>query len=154
METVSLYDIANDQWYQANTTGDIPPQLTLFCSVVAPAADKSSFNIYIYGGYDGINHTSIPSDDVYILSVPQMVWTHAYTGQSNHGRSGHKCFRVYPDQMMILGGVYAGNPLICLDGGITTIFNLNNLKFQDSYDPRVWTEYSVPGAITAKIGGK
>lgn len=154
MEIVSVYDIANKKWYQQNTTGDTPPQLTMFCSVVAPARDDSSFNIYIYGGYDGINQSSIPSDDVYILSVPQMVWTHAYTGQSNHGRSGHKCFMVYPDQMMILGGIYANNPIICLQAGIVEVFNLNNLKFQDSYDPRVWSEYRVPDAVTAKIGGK
>ena len=154
METVSIYDIASGNWYQQNTTGDIPPQLTMFCSVVAPARDDSSFNIYMYGGYDGINQSSIPSDDVYILSVPQMVWTRAYTGQSNHGRSGHKCFLVYPDQMMIIGGIYENNPVICLQGQIAEVFNVNNLRFQDSYDPRVWSEYSVPDIVTAKIGGK
>ncbi|KUL85884.1 hypothetical protein ZTR_06378 [Talaromyces verruculosus] len=153
MDTVSVYDIANKKWYQQNTTGDIPPQLTMFCSVVAPARDDSSFNVYIYGGYDGLNQSSIPSDDVYILSVPQMIWTHAYTGQSNHGRSGHKCFMVYPDQMMIIGGIYENNPLICLQAGIAEVFNVNNLKFQSSYDPRVWSEYRVPDVVTAKIGG-
>jgi Kelch motif len=154
METVSIYDITSQEWHLQNTTGDIPPQLTMFCSVVAPAQDGSSFNIYIYGGYNGINQTDIPSDNVYILSVPQMVWTLAYTGQSNHGRSGHKCIRVYPDQMMVLGGIYAGTPTICLDGGIIEVFNLNKLEFQDSYDPRLWDEYVVPDAITSNIGGK
>lgn len=154
METVSIYDISNQTWYQANTTGDIPPQLTLFCSVLAPASDNSSYNIYIYGGYNGINQTSIPSDDVYVLSVPQMVWTHAYNGTKAHGRSGHKCFRIYPDQMMVVGGIYAGDPTICLNGGIAEVFNLNTLEFQDSYDPTVWDEYSVPSVVTDNIGGK
>ena len=83
-----------------------------------------------------------------------MIWTHAYIGKSDHGRSGHKCFMVYPDQMMVLGGIYEGNPEICLQGGMVEVFNLNNLEFQDSYDPREWNEYSVPDVVTAKIGGK
>jgi hypothetical protein len=153
MDTVPIYDIANQAWHMQNTTGDIPPQLTLFCSVVAPAGDRSSFNIYIYGGYNGYNQSDPPSDNVYILSVPQMVWTLAYNGTSDHGRSGHTCIRVYPDQMMVLGGLYE-NPEICLQGGIVEVFNLNSLAFQDSYSPLVWEEYSVPDVVTAKIGGK
>lgn len=154
MQTVSVYDVAIRKWYQQNTTGDIPPQLTMFCSVVAPASDRSSFNVYIYGGYDGISQDSIPSDDVYVLSIPQMVWTHAYTGASNHGRSGHKCIMAYPDQMMIIGGLYRNNQAICLQGGIIEVFNLNNLKFQDSYNPRIWSQYMIPSVVTANIGGK
>lgn len=153
MKTVSVYDIATKKWYQQNTTGDVPPQLTLFCSVLGISEDRSSFNMYIYGGYDGLQANSTPSDDVYILSVPQFVWTHAYTGQTSHGRSGHKCLSIYPDQMMVIGGIYQSNPYICMDH-IVEIFNLNTLSFQDSYDPRVWDSYRVPDAVTANIGGK
>jgi hypothetical protein len=58
MQTVSMYDIATDRWYafergsrlhdpgtltarryNQNTTGDIPPPLTRFCSVYASAPD-------------------------------------------------------------------------------------------------------------------
>lgn len=140
--------------YQQNTTGDIPPQLTLFCSVVAEAEDRSSFNIYIYGGYDGINATEIPSDDVYVLSIPSFTWIKVYSGQPTHGRTGHKCVKVYPDQMFVLGGQFAGNPAICLDGGIIQVFNLNTLRFQDSYNPLNWSAYEVPSLITSQIGGK
>ncbi|KAH8701598.1 hypothetical protein BGW36DRAFT_404554 [Talaromyces proteolyticus] len=153
METVSVYDVASKKWYQQNTTGDTPPQLTLFCSAVAIAQDRSSYNIYIYGGYNGINATATPSDDVYILSVPQFVWTHAYKGQASHGRSSHKCLAVYPDQMMVFGGIFQNNPNVCVDGGIVEVFNMNKLVFEDSYDPRVWNEYQVPSVVTAKIGG-
>lgn len=153
MRTVSVYDVASNNWYQQNTTGDFPPQLTLFCSVLGVAADRSSFNIYIYGGYDGIQSNSTPSDHVYILSVPQFVWTHAYTGQSSHGRSSHKCLSIYPDQMMVIGGIYKNEANICLDR-IVEIFNLNTLSFQDSYDPRIWDEYRVPSAVAINIGGK
>lgn len=139
--------------YSQNTTGDIPPQLTLFCSVVAAAADNSSFNIYIYGGYDGVNAAGTPSDDVYILSVPSFTWIKAYSGQSAHGRSGHKCVKVYPDQMFVIGGTFKNNPLICLDGGFVQVFNLNTLQFQGSYSPETWSNYHVPSVVTAQIGG-
>ena len=46
--------------HMQQTSGDIPPQLTLFCSVVAAASDNSSYNIYIYGGYDGIDSVVVP----------------------------------------------------------------------------------------------
>jgi Kelch motif protein len=73
--------------YMQKTSGDIPPQLTMFCSVVAAAADNSSYNIYIYGGYDGVNATYTTSDDVYVLSIPSFTWVKVYSGTSTHGRS-------------------------------------------------------------------
>lgn len=136
-----------------NTTGEAPPALAHFCSVVAAAPDKSSFNVYIYGGYDGTNHTSRPSDDVYVLSVPSFTWVKVYEGKSNHGRSGHKCIRTYPDKMFVLGGRYLGGGT-CLKGGIIQVFNLNTLRFQDEYDPEDWDEYEVPDLVTAQIGGE
>ncbi|KAK5273392.1 hypothetical protein LTR40_013792, partial [Exophiala xenobiotica] len=48
MESLPVYDIGSQTWYLQNTTGDAPGQLTEFCSVVAPANDSSSYNIYIY----------------------------------------------------------------------------------------------------------
>src|ERR1700719_3044848 len=104
--------------YMQQTSGDIPPQLTLFCSVMA-AADNSSYNIYIYGGYDGINSSRATSDDVYILSIPSFTWVKVYSGTSTHGRTGHKCVKVYPDQMFVLGGMNQGDGrMMCLEGGV------------------------------------
>ncbi|KAI9888122.1 MAG: hypothetical protein M1823_000057 [Watsoniomyces obsoletus] len=154
MRNVSIYDIRNQQWYQQETSGDRPPQLTQFCSVLAPAKDGSSFHIYIYGGYDGLEDSSAPSDDVHVLSVPSFIWTKVSTGTSRHGRRGHRCARPYPDQMMVVGGqTQQGNEFTCLEGGVVQIFNLNTLQWQKAYDPKVWSEYKVPGVITAKIGG-
>ncbi|KAN0087217.1 hypothetical protein V8E54_000905 [Elaphomyces granulatus] len=135
MQTVPVYDVANNQWYMQQTSGDIPPQLTLFCSVVAAAADNSSYNIYLYGGYDGRRSSKYASDDVYVLSIPSFTWVKVYSGTSTHGRTGHKCVKVHPDQME------------CYD-----VFG-NILKFQDSYSPTTWSEYNVPSLVTAQIGG-
>ncbi|KAH8422265.1 uncharacterized protein LDX57_000023 [Aspergillus melleus] len=152
METVSVYDVAEKKWYVQETTGDIPPALSQFCSVYASASDGSSHNIYIYGGYDGLSKDSSPSDDVYVLSLPSFEWIKLLSGQSKHGRRGHKCIKAYPDKMLVLGGRYK-TPTDCLDGGIVQVFNLNTGRFQDKYDPKDWSEYRVPDLVTGRIGG-
>lgn len=153
METVSVYDVDTKTWYLQNTTGDTPPQLTEFCSVLASAEDGSSHNIYIYGGYNGLNANANPSDDVYILSLPSFTWVKAYNGTNTHGRNGHRCIKVYPNQMLAIGG-YRIDPTYCLEGGVIVNFNLNNLSFQDAYDPVQWSDYKVPDLLIAQIGGK
>ncbi|KAM5431246.1 hypothetical protein MferCBS31731_007920 [Microsporum ferrugineum] len=152
METVSLYDVGTGEWYSQKTKGDVPPASNSFCSVVAEAADRSSFNIYIYGGYNGTERIVRPYDDIYILSIPSFTWTKVYNGESNMGRRAHKCVKPYPDQMFVIGGQYS-SPTACLQGPFIRVFSLNDLKFKDKYDPREWNEYVVPEVITKKIGG-
>ncbi|ETI29149.1 hypothetical protein G647_01602 [Cladophialophora carrionii CBS 160.54] len=152
MTSIPVYDIASNTWYLQNTTGQAPGQLTEFCSVVATAKDSSSFNVYIYGGYDGLNAADEPSDDVWVLSLPAFQWIKAYSGTKSHGRSGHQCVTPYPDQMFVIGGVHQ-NQANCVEGGIVQIFNLNTLEFQDTYDPETWSEYEVPGVVSQAIGG-
>lgn len=120
---------------------------------MASAPDGSSHNIYLYGGYDGTDPEQLATDDVYILSLPAFVWVHAYTGRARHGRRGHQCVRVFPDQMLVLGGVLQ-DPSVCVEGGVVQVFNLNTLAFQDSYAPDVWTEYRVPPILVDQLGGR
>ena len=152
MTSLPIYDIASQTWYMQNTTGTPPNQLTEFCSVVAAANDSSSLNVYIYGGYDGINANDAPSDDVWVLSIPSFTWIKAYSGAATHGRSGHKCVAPYPNQMFIIGGVHQSQAT-CVEGGIIQVFNLNTLQFQDTYTPSTWSPYKVPSVVTAVIGG-
>ena len=153
MTSIPIYDVASKTWYLQNTTGsEAPPQLTEFCSVVATANDASTINIYIYGGYDGMNSGDVPSDDVWILSIPSFTWTKAYSGTPSHGRSGHSCLSPYPDKMLVVGGIHQ-NQAECLEGGYIQVFNLNTLKFQDMYDPNDWEEYKPPAAVSAGSGG-
>ncbi|TGO84868.1 hypothetical protein BPOR_0456g00030 [Botrytis porri] len=155
MTSVSIYDIAEKVWYEQETSGSFPGALTQGCTVVASAEDGSSHNIYWYGGFDGIHPTQAFSDDVYVLSIPSFIWTKVYTGSDTHGRAGHKCVKAYPDQMIVLGG----HPALttesphCLEGSIIQIFNLSNTKWLDSYDPLVWSNYTVPSQVVSAIGG-
>ncbi len=106
MSTVSVYDSANKLWYEQPTSGSpSPPQLAQGCAVVASAQDGSSHNIYWYGGFDGLHLTEPFSDDVWILSIPSFMWMKVYSGNSTHARAGHRCFKPYPDQMLVVGGI-------------------------------------------------
>ncbi len=154
MATIDVYDIANNQWYQQPSTGP-PPQLTRGCAVVASAKDGSSFNIYWYGGYDGLHPSSAFNDDVWVLSLPAFMWVKLSSGTPSHGRAGHKCVTPYPDQMFVMGGSapLAGEAPTCLNDNILQVFNLTSGLWLDSYDPKVWSEYGVPDKIVSMIGG-
>jgi hypothetical protein len=156
MKTVSVYDIANKVWYEQPTSGQIPGQLAEACTVVASAADGSSHNIYWYGGFDGLNQNGNYSDDVWVLSVPSFMWMKLFSGDIIHARAGHRCAKPYPDQMFVIGG-YASfpesGPPVCVDGGILQVFNLSSGQWLDSYDPKIWSNYTVPEMIIQMIGG-
>ncbi|KAI1981497.1 hypothetical protein LOZ51_006833, partial [Ophidiomyces ophidiicola] len=152
MKRIAVYNIASGKWHLQNTTGEVPPARSDFCSVVAEAKDGSSFNIYIYGGYGGNDREETSFDDVYILSIPSFRWIKAFRGRNEHGRRGHRCIKAYPDKMLVFGGLFI-DPSTCLDGGIIQVFNLNTVEFQDVYDPAKWKEYKVPAVVTAAIGG-
>ncbi|KAK0701845.1 hypothetical protein B0T26DRAFT_757823 [Lasiosphaeria miniovina] len=153
MSTINVYDVAGNKWYNQQTV-DGPGQLTRGCAVVATAQDRSSFNIYYYGGYDGLKETSPHSDDVWILSLPSFTWTKI--AGSKQGRAGHKCFMPYPDQMMVIGGSPTipdtVSPLTCLTEPIR-LFNVSSGAWMTSYDPAKYSNYSVPSGISDKIGG-
>lgn len=122
-----------------------------------PAQDYSSFNIYYYGGYDGLDSTdsSAFKDDVWVLSLPAFMWMKVASGRSGKGRAGHKCVMPYPDQMMVIGGYPAQSGVApsCVDGGFVELFNVSSAEWLDRYDPRVWSKYEVPSMIYQMIGG-
>lgn len=155
METVAVYDIENKTWYLQDTSGTTPPATAQGCTVVASSDDASSHNIYWYGGFNGVD-SSIPFyDDVYVLSIPSFTWTKVYSGNTSHGRAGHRCAKPYPDQMVVLGGypTQGGDQQACLEGGIVQVFNLSSSQWLESYNPTVWADYSVPSTVLDVIGG-
>lgn len=156
MENVNIYDIANKQWYTQSTTGGPGVALAQGCAVMQPAKDYSSFNIYWYGGYDGLNpyNSSDWSDEVWVLSLPSFSWTRVAEGRTGMARAGHRCFAPYPDQMMVMGGtpVAAGVGFNCVTD-VAQIFNLSSGTWMDKYDPTIYYEYQVPSAVRDTIGG-
>jgi hypothetical protein len=154
MKEIDIYDIANDEWYK-QPTEDGPDTRTRGCAVLATASDQSSFNIYYYGGYNGINPKDEFHDDVWVLSLPSFTWTLLNEGEGIHARAGHKCFTPYPDQMMVFGGYtpLPGSVMGCLAGGPVVIFNMSSGEWMDSYHPEVHSDYGVPDKVVEAIGG-
>ncbi|KAI1807124.1 hypothetical protein F4811DRAFT_35680 [Daldinia bambusicola] len=157
MSNIDIYDIASKKWYQQPADGS-PPQSAMGCAVVAPAQDYSSFNIYYYGGYNGLNDTADFYDDVWILSLPSFMWMKVHSGKPSHARAGHHCVMPYPDQMIVIGGRQAnkGTTVPCLDGdppGILQVYNLTDNSWMEAYDPTSWNYYGVPEMIYLMIGG-
>ncbi|KAL7946464.1 hypothetical protein V8C42DRAFT_320682 [Trichoderma barbatum] len=154
MRVINVYDVAGDKWYTQPTVNG-PGTRARGCAVVATASDSSSYNIYYYGGYDGLDPTKPFHDDVWVLSLPSFTWTRINDGTDSHGRVGHKCLTPYPDQMMIIGGDTSvpGTTIPCLENGPVVMFNLTSGKWMDSYDPTVYGDYGVPDKVQAVIGG-
>ncbi|OAA76727.1 Galactose oxidase/kelch, beta-propeller [Akanthomyces lecanii RCEF 1005] len=154
MSAIDIYDVANNTWYQQPTIGG-PGTRTRGCAVVAPAADRSSFNIYYYGGFDGVHLTEEFNDDVWVLSLPSFTWTKISDGKPSHARAGHKCFLPYPDLMMVVGGYTppTGTTLTCLEDGPIVLFNITSGEWMDSYDPSKYGAYGVHASVQATIGG-
>jgi hypothetical protein len=121
--------------------------------VLGTAPDKSSYNIYYYGGFDGVNFGEDYYDDVWVLSLPSFKWIHLNEGTTDHARAGHRCFTPYPDQMMVVGGY---RPLevstACLEELVVT-FNMTSGEWMNSYDPTVYAPYGVPERVYNEIGG-
>lgn len=154
MRDIDIYDIANDKWYK-QPTEDGPSTRARGCAVVATASDSSSFNIYYYGGFDGIHPTEPFYDNVWVLSLPSFTWTELNEGKALHARAGHKCFSPYPDQMLVFGGYTSqpGEVQSCLLDGPLLNFNTTSGEWMDSYDPQEHGEYGVPDKVQAAIGG-
>ncbi|KYK59234.1 Galactose oxidase/kelch, beta-propeller [Drechmeria coniospora] len=154
MRVVDIYDVASGKWYR-QPTKQSPGGRARGCAVVAVALDRSSFNIYYYGGFDGVLPKEDFYDDVWVLSMPSFTWTQINNGTTLHARSGHKCFMPYPDQMMAFGGYAAEAGAIpsCLDKGPVVIFNLTSGEWMDSYDPLKHGQYGVHQKVQSVIGG-
>jgi len=149
MQTISVYDIRNDIWYNQDTSGDLPPQLADFCAVVAHQPDAHSYQIYIQGGYNGVDLNKDLNLDVYILSVPSFHWTKVTPLNQAGARWGHICITPYPDQMFVVGGQGNYKDIRFPRGRSLEVLNLNKLVWQDKYTPGEWSKYEIPPQVTA-----
>jgi hypothetical protein len=136
------------------SSSTFPPARAQGCAVIQASSDKSSFNIYYYGGYPAVDPISDFFDDVWVLSLPSFRWIKAKDGNVDHARAGHRCVTPYPNQMMVLGGwtPLAGNSIACLARPIE-ILNLTSLQWLEEYDPVKYYEYGVPDVVFKEIGG-
>ncbi|CUS07973.1 unnamed protein product [Tuber aestivum] len=143
-------DTGGKGWYNQTATGEIPPARLDFCIVSAQAPDKTSWNIYMYGGWDGSNKY----DDVYILSLPSFQWINAFPG--NDEREAHTCHMVGNRMMITIGGYKAklGLPGPCdWEPNGVALFNMVNMTWSNIFNPSS-EKYNISALISSRIGGK
>ncbi|KKA28696.1 hypothetical protein TD95_003438 [Thielaviopsis punctulata] len=157
MNKIMLYDIANPRWYTQTASGDIPGNRRLFCAGAAWAKDRSSYNIYIYGGMDV--HEGWGYDDLYILSIPSFRWIQMGE-QGQYYKNQATCNMVTNNaQMLVIGGSRPNSSVSDCDS--PNVWGNHNLDTgEQNTDHASWlaytptkTTYVVPTDVINVIGG-
>ncbi|KAJ8114875.1 hypothetical protein ONZ43_g4798 [Nemania bipapillata] len=160
MNTLYIYDVSststpdsttsNNGWWPQICDGETPDPRVDFCTVVVSAPDKSSFNIYLYGGWDPIKQREF--DDIWVLSIPSFTWTRVFDGKSP--RWGHTCHVVGQRQMITVGGTNNNNyPTNCdWEYMGVAILDLTDIAWGSIFD-RNKPPYQVNTMISNTIGG-
>ncbi|KAF3036160.1 hypothetical protein E8E12_003136 [Didymella heteroderae] len=161
MTDIHIFDIANSRWFTETATGEVPQPRRGFCSGVAWADDRSSYNFYIYGGMSP-NETAL--GDLYILSLPSFKWISWYPDPQlayfPGGKAWSSCSVIGNAEMLIMGGQLVNPERQGCDAA--TAYGQHGLLLgQESVEQgAMWhglqldiPKYRVPGNITAVIGG-
>ncbi|CAI6339888.1 unnamed protein product [Periconia digitata] len=155
MNMIRIYDIANNLWFMQNATGDeIPGNRRRFCAGAAWAEDRSSYNIYLYGGASVGDGTGY--GDVWILSLPSFTWIKFYP-DNEYPHHSLSCTVFENTQMIVMGGHFPNQTSNC---DVPTIYGQHNLHFGKTDKDEVWGDfkpgkkgYRIPPEIYKKIGG-
>ncbi|KAK4103837.1 hypothetical protein N658DRAFT_419790, partial [Parathielavia hyrcaniae] len=103
-ETVHIYDVEAQRWYDQKTTGDIPQYRTDFCIAGAVSSNRTH-EILVYGGWNGqLGAGATPYDSAYVLTLPAFHWARADYPPA-HPRHGLSCDAVGGSQILAIGGV-------------------------------------------------
>ncbi|KAH7316561.1 hypothetical protein B0I35DRAFT_451549 [Stachybotrys elegans] len=171
LDQVFVYDTNGDQWSTQEATGVIPQNRRQFCTDVAWAPDKSSFNIYLWGGHSVFPPVTDAQsyNDIYILTLPSFTWVKAYPDRQGNAtlppRLRHysgSCNMVKSmSQMFVIGGTYTDTDACDTAANIWGVHNWwtgtynndgNNNDSWALYDPNVTTNV-VPFHVYDVVGG-
>ena len=164
MSLIQVYDIDSDQWFEVTATGDIPRTRSSFCSGLSAAYDDSSFQMTIYGGYNGKfggGQGVGVIGDVYVLTMPAFRWiqvsnqTDSTTNGINSRR--HLCHTYQERQMIVLGGDFTDASQNTIGGcnleyPPIKLLDTSTFTWQTQY-PLVNATYEVPQLVYNVIGG-
>lgn len=157
MDEIDVFDPAQERWQRVKASGEIPPKRKRFCGAIVSAKDKSSHNIYIYGGA-GPDASSPGADDVYILSMPSFRWFKYWTHPDANYHNGFTCDMVNDSQMFVIGGTFPHNEGACdaptAQGSHYLDLGRTNEDRAEWYGYRKdFKGYNVPTEIFQKLGG-
>ncbi|KAH6618734.1 hypothetical protein C7974DRAFT_364823 [Boeremia exigua] len=160
MSDILVYDIANARWYNQTASGSsLPQSRRRFCAGAVWPEDRSSYNIYVFGGAsvgEGVGY-----GDVWILSLPSFTWIKFFPTSDDDTVTtpyhSSTC-NVYESSQMIVVGGHSTNSTECdasavygqhsLDLGRA---NKDVLKWAD-FNAKM-TAYTVPPEVISVVGG-
>ncbi|KAG0644243.1 hypothetical protein HOY80DRAFT_165222 [Tuber brumale] len=151
--TVYVYDIAARVWSRQPTTSktnSLPEsRFGGFCAGAVAAPDKTSFTIYIYGGY-GRNNNYVKG--TWALTMPYFQWLPVgSTGEPERGRTRTTCHAIGGQLVMVRGdGDQEFSKTRGDTNGGTYFYDMKSLSWSLRYQP---SEYQVPKTIYDVIGG-
>ncbi|KAF2672035.1 hypothetical protein BT63DRAFT_452532 [Microthyrium microscopicum] len=153
MQTVQVFDVGSisasspdGKWYKQTTSGVAPSPRLDACITVMAAPDNSSYNVYMYGGRDGLNAYF---DE---RTLPSFKWVKGYSGPNP--RYSLTCHVIGPRQMMTIGGSENSTVTARCDPvtqGIR-ILDMTLLNWDVAFNPNV-PAYQLPMAVVNVIGG-
>jgi len=150
--TVQVYDIEGQKWYEQTVTGNIPEARKDFCTTGVVSNNKT-YEIFLYAGWNGnLGSTAVPFDEAYVLTLPGFHWFKADYAAIDP-RHGLSCSPVGGGQILTVGGLNTSqngpddlykdvfNTADQFTQGLA-VFDLNTLSWkssfsasQDSYSP-------------------
>ncbi|GKT83936.1 cell wall anchored protein [Colletotrichum tofieldiae] len=162
MDQIFIFDLLSNKWYTQKASGTIPEMRRRFCAGVTWALDRSSYNIYMYGGATTPEVLGAGYDDLYVLSIPTFKWIKMSSRGSNGGgklpRHSLSC-NIVPGgaQMIVIGGQF---PLTqdCDSEGAWGTHNIDlgkqnpSKNVWEAYKPNK-TTYVVPEEVITVVGG-
>ena len=168
MSQIQVYDIESGQWFQVTADGDVPSTRSQFCSGLSSAPDDSSFQMTVYGGYNGYtgSDTNEVLSDVYVLTMPAFRWINVTNNEYINSntteipRSRRHLCNVYEDrQMIVLGGDFVDALQVPIDGANCDkyyppikMLDTSTYTWQTQF-PLPNSTYEVPKQVYSVIGG-
>lgn len=124
--------------------------------MVVPAADNSSYNIYMFGGSSNDN-ISGSFNDMWVLSLPSFKWIKIRNKASDSAyiplaRTSHTCHLIGKRQMVVIGGARSAAAHKQCNTKSVFVFDLTRLVWRNEFDPNE-VAYELPKNITDVIGG-
>ncbi|KAF8427084.1 hypothetical protein EV426DRAFT_430997 [Tirmania nivea] len=154
MRYVHVYDIATSTWYTQPTTADsdlFPADRIEACAVAATAPDRSSYNIYVHGGFS--NGTTVVEGGLWILTLPTFHWIRSYIGLENK-KAEHTCAKIHEKFMVVHRGVAVMGDSNCDEYAGLMIVDLVTLEWVTRIDVSGGdVVYSVPELVSRIVGG-
>ncbi|KAK5653711.1 hypothetical protein OQA88_8742 [Cercophora sp. LCS_1] len=156
LDFVDIYDIQSGFWFRQKTFGlgdGKPIGRSDICTVVVPAKDKSSYQIYMVSGMDNYA-THVTLGEIWVLSIPSFQWI--LVNRLPEGFYGHTCHLV-GENLVLIGGMETnpeGDVRTCSPHMPANIYSLVAQNFTGRFDAAGANRLApVPSKVIQAVGG-